>query len=96
MVSNYVQVIADSFLISVAKRYDVKGKKYFDYPYKYYYTDVGLRNARLNYRQFDPGHLMEIVIYNDLIRRGLSVDIGVVYDRTHGGKNATRNRLRGQ
>ena len=86
LVSNYIQAIADSFLISIAKRYDVKGKKYFDYPYKYYYTDVGLRNARLNYRQFDPGHLMENIIYNDLIRRGFSVDIGVVYDRAHGGK----------
>ena len=55
LVSNYVQDIVDSFLISVAKRYDVKGKTYFNYPNKYYYTDIGLRNARLNYRQYDPG-----------------------------------------
>lgn len=55
LVSNYVQFIMDSFLISMAKRYDVKGKTYFNYPNKYYYTDVGLRNARLNYRQYDPG-----------------------------------------
>ena len=62
LVSNYVQFIMDSFLISMAKRYDVKGKTYFNYPNKYYYTDVGLRNARLNYRQYDPGHIMENLI----------------------------------
>ena len=59
LVSNYVQHIIDSFLVSIAKRYDVKGKTYFRYPNKYYYTDIGLRNARLNYRQYDPGHIME-------------------------------------
>ena len=85
LVSNYVQHIMDSFLISTAKRYDVKGKTYFKYPNKYYYTDIGLRNARLNYRQYDPGHIMENIIYNELIRRGYSVDIGVVTDRTGGG-----------
>ena len=77
LVSNYVQDIVDSFLISVAKRYDVKGKTY-------YYTDIGLRNARLNYRQYDPGHIMENLIYNELLRRGYSVDVGVVTDRTKG------------
>lgn len=86
LVSNYVQFIMDSFLISMAKRYDVKGKTYFNYPNKYYYTDVGLRNARLNYRQYDPGHIMENIIYNELLQRGYSVDVGVVYDRTGGGK----------
>lgn len=86
LVSNYVQHIIDSFLISMAKRYDVKGKSYFKYPNKYYYTDIGLRNARLNYRQYDPGHIMENIIYNELIRRGYSVDVGVVTDRT-GGAN---------
>lgn len=86
MVSNYVQYIIDSFLISMAKRYDVKGKTYFKYPNKYYYTDIGLRNARLNYRQYDPGHIMENLIYNELLRRGYSVDVGVVCDRTDGGK----------
>ncbi|MBU5433245.1 ATP-binding protein [Intestinimonas sp. MSJ-38] len=85
LVSNYVQHIIDSFLISMAKRYDVKGKTYFRYPNKYYYTDVGLRNARLNYRQYDPGHIMENIIYNELLRRGYSVDVGVVTDRTGGG-----------
>ena len=86
LVSNYVQFIMDSFLISMAKRYDVKGKTYFNYPNKYYYTDVELRNARLNYRQYDPGHIMENIIYNELLQRGYSVDVGVVYDRTGGGK----------
>ena len=89
LVSNYVQHIIDSFLISVVKRYDVKGKTYFKYPNKYYYTDIGLRNARLNYRQYDPGHIMENIIYNELLRRGYSVDVGVVTDRT-GGANTQK------
>lgn len=84
LVASYVQYTIDSFLISMAKRYDVKGKTYFKYPNKYYYTDVGLRNARLNYRQYDPGHIMENIIYNELIRRGYSVDVGVVSDRSKG------------
>ena len=84
LVSNYVQYSMDSFLISQARRYDVKGKTYFKFPSKYYYTDTGLRNARLNYRQYDPGHLMENIIYNELLRRGYSVDIGVVADRSNG------------
>lgn len=84
LVSDYVQYIIDSFLISMAKRYDVKGKTYFKFPNKYYYTDIGLRNARLNYRQYDPGHIMENIIYNELLRRGYSVDIGVVTDRSAG------------
>lgn len=86
MVSNYVQYVIDSFLISMAKRYDVKGKTYFKYPNKYYYTDIGLRNARLNYRQYDPGHIMENMIYNELLRRGHSVDVGVVCDRAGDSK----------
>ena len=89
LVSNYVQHIIDSFLISMAKRYDVKGKTYFKYPNKYYYTDIGLRNARLNYRQYNPGHIMENIIYNELLRRGYSVDVGVVTDRT-GGANVQK------
>lgn len=84
LVSSYVQHIIDSFLISMARRYDIKGKSYFNYPNKYYYTDIGLRNARLNYRQYDPGHIMENIIYNELLRRGYSVDVGVVTDRTNG------------
>lgn len=84
LVSNYVQHIIDSFLISMSRRYDVKGKTYFKYPNKYYYTDIGLRNARLNYRQYDPGHIMENIIYNELLCRGYSVDVGVVTDRSRG------------
>ena len=84
LVSNYVQHIIDSFLVSMARRYDVKGKTYFKYPNKYYYTDIGLRNARLNYRQYDPGHIMENIIYNELLRKGYSVDVGVVTYRTRG------------
>ena len=89
LVSSYVQHIIDSFLISMVKRYDVKGKTYFKYPNKYYYTDIGLRNARLNYRQYDPGHIMENILYNELLHRGYSVDVGVITDRT-GGANMQR------
>ena len=81
LVSHYINHSVNAFLILIAKRYDIKGKSYFKYPNKYYFTDVGLRNARLNFRQFDPGHLMEYIIYVELKRRGYSVDIGVVYDR---------------
>ncbi len=81
LVGAYIEHTKASFLISEAKRYDIKGKAYFCYPNKYYYTDTGLRNARLNFRQYDKGHLMENIIYNDLIRRGCSVDVGVVQDR---------------
>ena len=83
-VARYLDFFIDSFMISKAERYDVKGKTYFNYPNKYYYTDIGLRNARLNYRQYDPGHIMENLIYNELLRRGYSVDVGVVTDRTKG------------
>lgn len=78
MVSNYITYLIDAFLISEAKRYDIKGKSYFDYPSKFYFEDVGLRNARLNFRQLDTGHLMENVIYNELVRRGYLVDVGAV------------------
>ncbi|MCD8364283.1 MAG: ATP-binding protein [Clostridiales bacterium] len=83
LVSAYLSHTMDAFLIEMARRYDVKGKSYFNYPNKYYYTDIGLRNARLNYRQFDPGHIMENVIYNELVRRGYSVDVGVIIERKH-------------
>ena len=80
-IAKYLKHTIDAFLISEARRYDIKGKKYFDYPNKYYYSDIGLRNVRLNYRQIDSGHIMENIIYNELIRRGYSVDVGVVEDR---------------
>ena len=83
-VASYVRYVTDSYLISMAKRYDVKGKTYFKYPNEYYYADTGLRNARLNYRQYDPGHIMENIIYNELIRREYAVDVGVVTDRSKG------------
>ena len=86
MISNYVSYVEDAFLISEAKRYDTKGKRYFDYPSKFYFEDVGLRNARLNFRQLDYGHLMENVIYNELIRRGYLVDVGAVEVRTKEGR----------
>lgn len=84
LVSKYIEYITESFLINTARRFDIKGKSYFNYPNKYYYVDTGLRNIRLNFRQFDPGHLMENIIYNDLLRRRYFVDVGVVYDRTNG------------
>lgn len=77
-VSSYLNYLTESFLFSNAKRYDVKGKRYFVYPSKYYCTDVGLRNARLNFRQQEETHIMENIIYNELLCRGYSVDVGVV------------------
>ncbi len=77
-IANYLDYLTASFLFSEAKRYDVKGKKYFEYPLKYYCIDVGLRNARLNFRQQEETHIMENIIYNELISRGYSVDVGVV------------------
>ncbi|MBQ7676682.1 MAG: ATP-binding protein, partial [Lachnospiraceae bacterium] len=76
----------DAFLIHMARRYDIKGKTYFSFPNKYYYTDIGLRNARLNYRQYDPGHMMENIIYNELVLRGFSVDVGMVLERKNNEK----------
>lgn len=70
--------LIESFLFSNAKRYDVKGKKYFEYPSKYYCTDVGLSNARLKFRQQEETHIMENIIYNELLCREYSVDVGVV------------------
>lgn len=77
-VSNYLNYLIESFLFSNAKRYDVKGKKYFEYPSKYYCADIGLRNARLNFRQQEETHIMENIIYNELLCREYSVDVGVV------------------
>ena len=77
-VKKYLDYLEDAFLFSRAKRYDVKGKKYLYFPEKFYAEDLGLRNARLNFRQTEESHLMENAIYNDLIRRGYNVDVGVV------------------
>ncbi len=78
-VASYIAHLKDAFLFSEARRYDVKGKCYFDYPNKYYCEDVGLRNARTDFRHQEMTHLMENIIYNELRRRGYSVDVGVVY-----------------
>lgn len=77
-VAKYIGHMAESFLISKAKRYDVKGKHYIDTPFKVYFEDIGLRNARLNFRQIEPSHIMENIIYNELRYRGYNVDVGVV------------------
>ena len=77
-ICNYLEYMCDSFLIEKAERFDVKGKKYLETPYKFYFTDLGLRNARLNFRQLEPSHMMENIIYNELKIRGFNVDVGVV------------------
>lgn len=77
-IDRYLGYFMNAFLIQKAERYDVKGRKYIKTPSKYYYSDPGLRNARLNFRQIEENHLMENVIYNDLVRRGFDVDVGVV------------------
>ena len=77
-VISYIDYLLDSFLIEKAERYDVKGKKYIQTPQKYYFADVGLRNAKLNFRQQEENHLMENIIYNELLIRGYNVDVGVV------------------
>lgn len=77
-ISHYLKYIEESFLVSSATRYDVKGKAYIETPKKYYFSDLGLRNARINFRQTEGSHLLENVIYNELISRGFDVDVGVV------------------
>ena len=77
-INSYMNYLQDAFLINKAERYDIKGKKYITTPSKYYFTDVGLRNARLNFRQQEEDHLMENIIYNELLARGYNVDVGVV------------------
>ena len=77
-VSQYLEYFIDSYLLRKSQRYDVKGRSYISTPLKYYYSDVGLRNARLNFRQQEENHIMENVLYNELIARGFSVDVGMV------------------
>ena len=86
-VTSYIHFLEDAFLFSEAKRYDIRGKSYFDYPYKYYCEDIGLRNVRIGFRQQEMTHIMENIIYNELIIRGFSVDVGVVYAREQNEKN---------
>ena len=80
-ITSYLDYLLDSFLIEKVDRYDVKGKKYIQTPQKYYFADVGLRNARLNFRQQEENHIMENIIYNELLIRGYNVDVGVVQVR---------------
>jgi uncharacterized protein len=93
-IKRYIDYLCDSFLIDSALRYDVKGKKYIDTPVKYYFTDMGLRNARLNFRQIEETHSMENIIFNELKMRGFNVDVGVVvqYDTDEKG-NSIRKQL---
>ncbi len=77
-IKNYIEYLCDAFLISGAQRYDIKGRKYIDTPQKYYFSDIGLRNARINFRQLEETHTMENIIYNELLIRGFNVDVGLV------------------
>lgn len=77
-ISNHIDYLAEAFLISKAERYDIKGRKYVGANRKYYFTDLGLRNARLNFRQQEPTHIMENIVYNELLVRGYNVDVGIV------------------
>ena len=77
-VKDYIDYLCDSFLVEKSTRYDIKGKRYINSPYKYYFMDLGLRNARINFRQSEKSHLMENMIYNELRIRGFNVDVGVV------------------
>ena len=88
-ISKYIGYFQDSFLISKAQRYDIKGKNYINSPYKYYFEDIGLRNARLNFRQTEENHIMENIIYNELKVRGYNVDIGVVENIEQNKKGKT-------
>lgn len=89
-VNSYIKYIEDSFIVNKSDRYDVKGKKYIQTPQKYYFSDIGLRNARLNFRQQEENHIMENIIYNELIVRGYNVDVGVVEVRD---ENKNRKQL---
>lgn len=77
-ISKYLTYFEEAYVLYAAKRYDIKGSKYFSTPLKYYFADIGLRNVRLNFRQVEETHIMENIIYNDLLRRGFNVDVGVV------------------
>ena len=92
-IAKYIECLQDAFIISEALRYDVKGRKYIGTETKYYFEDVGIRNAVVEFRQFEPTHIMENVVYNDLCRNGFSVDVGLVesFKRDNNGKLTRRN-----
>lgn len=92
-ISKYIDYFQEAYIVNKAERYDIKGKKYMETPLKYYYTDVGLRNARLNFRQMEENHIMENIIYNELIAREFNVDVGVV---EYNHKDETGKKIRSQ
>ena len=89
-IERYIAALEDAFLIRRAKRYDVKGRRYIGTPFKFYFTDLGLRNARMNFRQFEETHIMENIVYNELVGRGLGVDVGIVPFSRRGENGKTR------
>lgn len=93
-ISKDINYLTDAFIIQKAERYDVKGKRYISSPYKYYFTDIGLRNSRINYRQQEQNHIMENIIYNELIVRGFDVDVGVVEDNELGDDGKLKHVIR--
>lgn len=93
-ISSYLNCFIDAFILSKSYRYDIKGRSYIDTPLKYYFTDIGLRNARLNFRQQEENHIMENIIYNELVARGFNVDVGVVeYNRVDDRGKKIRTQL---
>ncbi len=92
-IDHYITYMQQAFILSKASRYDVKGKKYISTPYKIYFEDVGLRNARLDFRQIEETHLMENVIYNELRYRGYNVDVGVIDTRENVNGSSERRQL---
>lgn len=92
-IEKYLDYLQDSFLIDKAARYDIKGRKYISTPQKYYFTDIGLRNARINFRQQEENHIMENIIYNELLIRGFAVDVGVVEVNVSENGKPTRKQL---
>lgn len=92
-IKNYLDILQDAFLLEKSMRYDIKGKKYINTPAKYYFEDLGLRNARLNFRQTEASHLMENLIYNELRLRDLSVDVGQVTINTKNDKGVSQRKL---
>ena len=91
-IKKYLDYFENSFLIEAAGRYNIKGKAYIETPKKYYFTDLGLRNARLNFRQQEPTHIMENIVYNELRIRGYNVDVGIVdiFDKDKNGKRVRK------
>lgn len=84
-IKSYLDYLCDAFVVTRATRYDIKGKKYIDTPQKYYFSDVGLRNARINFRQIEENHTMENILFNELIARDFNVDVGLVVTREYDG-----------